>query len=126
MVVHVTIFRAGGKTHTVWMEDDTVHSTEVTLDVGQRLVIDYVVQLDLETSCSRASSGHILCILTTANEQVELLVLLGHVKWTDTAATAREVELDHSDLVERLRMEEFASAVSAASEHHHEIRAEFN
>lgn len=98
----------------------------MTLNVGERLIVDYVVKLDLETTCRSAGSSDILGVLTAADEEMELLVLLGVVERAHAARSDRDFALNASNLVEGLRMQKLARAITAASVKHAEVGCEMH
>lgn len=69
---------------------------------------------------------YILGVLAAAEQYVELLVLLGFIEWVYGAISAREIKLIVSNLIECLRMEQLANAVTTAGEEHGEVPGQFN
>lgn len=93
----------------------------MTLDVGEHFIINDIVKFHVETALLRTGRCDILGVLTAAHQQVELLILLRFVEWIHAAVSAWEFKLIAPDLVESLRMEQFANAVTTAREQHREI-----
>ena len=124
VVVNVTIFGSGGEAHSIWVEGDWMNSTEMTLDVGEHLVVNNIIKLNIETTLLCSSRGDILCILSSAHQDVELLILIDLIQWADWAISAWEIELVISNFIKSIWMEQFACAITGASKQHREVTSD--
>lgn len=104
-----------------------MHSTEVTFDVCEVLVVDNVIEFHFESTLLLTCSCDILSILSAAQKHMELLLILRFIEWADGAVSAGEpIELMASDLIEGLWMEELAGSVTAGCVQHGKIRRDIN
>lgn len=76
MVVHVTILSARGKGVAIRGEVDSMHRSEMAVDLCKFLVENYTEETDFEATGSLVCHGYISRVLASCQEDVELLELL--------------------------------------------------
>jgi len=109
------------------MEGYGVDSTEMTFDSCKVLIVDDVVKLHVETTLLLTGGCYILCILSTAQQDMELLVILRLVQGTNGTISAREtIKLMASNLIKGLWVKHLSSTITAACVEHREIVRNFD
>ena len=122
MVVNVAVLTAGGEGEAVGRKVECMDGSEVAVDLGQLLREYYAVESDLEATCALVCQSHISCVLTAADQAVELLPFLRVVQWAYGHSAARsrtEIVLAH--FLKRLGVEQFGAAVSGGRKEHGEV-----
>ena len=119
--VDVTVFGARGEAEAVGVEGDGVDGTEMAFDGGELLVVDYVEKFQLESTLLLGGHCDILGVLASAGQHVELLVFTSLEQWADGSVSAREIELEFSNLVKSFWMEQLTEAILTAGEEHGEV-----
>ena len=87
MVVHVTIFRTTGESHTIWREIYCVDCTEMAVNLCELLVEDNAKQFDFEATFGLVGQSDISRVLTSSRDHVELLLFVIIEKWADSDAS---------------------------------------
>jgi hypothetical protein len=92
--------------------------TEMASDLSQLLLEYYAHQLDPEPSFHCGGLRHILRVLSSSQQHMELLAVCLVEEGTDACSSAWLDEVEYSDDFEGPWIEELAGAVSGASDEH--------
>lgn len=118
MEVHVAVLGPGSEAHAIRRKGECMYGTEMASDVTEVLVVDYAHHFDGETTLGGLGSGDLTRVLTTCQENVELLHLCVVEQGADRCSSARLNEFEDSNGSECLRVQELSLAVSRACNQH--------
>ena len=93
----------------------------MTFNGSKELIVYYVVQLHLKTTLLGSCRGDIFGILTSTEQNMELLIFISLIKWTHRGISTWKVELIASYFIKSFWVEQFASSISTAGKHHSEV-----
>ena len=92
--------------------------TEMTFDSCEDIVVYYVEKFHFKTTFTTVCSCDIFGILTTAQKNMELLIISSVKQWADCSISAWETIVKFSYGIKGFWMNKFAESVTTASEKH--------
>jgi hypothetical protein len=101
-----------------------MNCTEMPFDTCEFLIVYYVKEVHLETTFLGACSRDILGVLSTAEQHMELLILLSIEERTDGSIPAGELKVKAPDFIKSLGVDQPASSISARGKQHYKVSRE--
>ena len=118
MVVHITVLGTWGECEAIRGKACWVNRTEVTMHLNKFIPKNNIVNFHFKTTLRGICGCHILCILSTCHDHVELLILVTVKKRADCCWTTWLSIVEFTDCFKCLWVNQLCVAVFWASHQH--------